>query len=106
MWLVLAAQEAQVDILGFHGGVRKLFATRYIRNVDRATWTALLASTTPLQSVPLRQLFMSCLLPLYTTNRGRNMFIHCLRSVRHQKAMFILFVPFVIRYPATNLHLR
>lgn len=41
IWLTLAAQDGQVETLGFRGGVRASFLTRLCGNVDPATWRAL-----------------------------------------------------------------
>lgn len=47
IWITLAAQDGQVDTLGFKSGVRASFATRLCGNVDVATWRALIGAGVP-----------------------------------------------------------
>jgi hypothetical protein len=41
IWIILATQDAHVETIRLHGGLRAAFSTRLIGNVDRATWNAL-----------------------------------------------------------------
>jgi hypothetical protein len=52
IWVVLGTQDAQVKTLGVHSGVRSMFATRLMGNVDDATWRAL--ADTPERWQPLQ----------------------------------------------------
>ena len=52
IWVVLGTQDAQVQTLGVHSGVRSMFATRLMGNVDNATWRAL--ADTPERWQPLQ----------------------------------------------------
>lgn len=47
IWITLAAQDGQVETLGFKSGVRASFATRLCGNVDAATWRALIGTGIP-----------------------------------------------------------
>ena len=53
IWITLAAQDGQVETLGFKSGVRASFATRLCGNVDAATWRALIGTGIPQTPVAL-----------------------------------------------------